>query len=349
MIMRNIFLISLLVLGFSLCKPKESQSVQLTGLAVFKSGSVKMGAKPIQLGDKILEGEALVVEPRSTLDLQVIVPKTELIIRLKEKTNLLFRRDTVGKPNLLVNLQEGEGLFNVNSPLEKDSIGFTTPTAVLGIRGTKFSLQVAEDGGTKVAVLSGKVAYKPAILALDSLPKSVREEKFKFLDDMSLDLESGNQITITPKDVQSILKNLELEEIVNEKDPKVLQQKLESWKVPDVKPETWANALPKPQPITEKDKQNWTEEFEDLSPLPVAELDKPNLVSETVVPRSEKLYQEKLLRLEKKLGKKSQTILLKDGRKFTGILNITEKGASVISPTGTIELTPAEAEEMEIE
>ncbi len=52
----------------------------------------------------------------------------------------------------------GKGVFRfISGKLDKKGVKVLTPTAVIGIRGTDFSVSVAEDGSTSVSVAEGQV------------------------------------------------------------------------------------------------------------------------------------------------------------------------------------------------
>lgn len=58
----------------------------------------------------------------------------------------------------------GTGLFRIiTGALPHKSYEFRTPTAVIGVRGTDFTVQVAKNGATKVSVYAGVVTVTPRI------------------------------------------------------------------------------------------------------------------------------------------------------------------------------------------
>jgi uncharacterized membrane protein YgcG len=56
----------------------------------------------------------------------------------------------------------GKGLFRfVSGHMPKERVEILTPVAVIGIRGTDFTVEVADDGATQVTVYSGTVSVAP--------------------------------------------------------------------------------------------------------------------------------------------------------------------------------------------
>lgn len=339
------------ILNTILCKEKEVKAFTLTGITLFKVGSALAGSKPLKLGDTFLEGETLQVESRSKLDFQIIVPKTEIVVRLKEKTKFTFKSKKIDNQTKYdLHVHSGEVYFNVNSPIENDSIGFSTPTAVIGVRGTKFVVQVSESGDTKITLLEGKLNYKPKLPLLESLSNETLGKNQAFKNDVDQilkwvgSLEQGKTTEIKSDSTQKLLDTIGLSEISGQ-DQVLVQSKLDNYKSSSLSIEKLGIDS---KEISPKLLAEFKEEIEDLYPISISELDKPNLLESQIRVQAEKIKAERLAKLEKKYGKKAETFELKSGAIYTGILEKTQRGVNIITPDGTISLSGEEAEEMEV-
>ncbi|WP_193179823.1 FecR family protein [Nisaea sediminum] len=67
-----------------------------------------------------------------------------------------------GAGNLQAEVSRGLMRF-ITGRMKKDGVRIGTPTAIIGIRGTDFTIEVAEDGTTTVAVHEGEVVIMPRI------------------------------------------------------------------------------------------------------------------------------------------------------------------------------------------
>lgn len=81
-----ITLIWVLLLFHTSCKKPDSSLEKMTAMVVFQKGKSFIGQKEIKLGDKVQEGELISVPPRSTLEIQIIIPASEILIKLKENS-----------------------------------------------------------------------------------------------------------------------------------------------------------------------------------------------------------------------------------------------------------------------
>jgi hypothetical protein len=108
-------------------------------------------------------------------DMIITGAKGSVVIRLKDKSTLNLGAETRFKLSSLkgegssnrkveMDLIEGAGLFNVTSIKEEESFFIRTPTAVAGVRGTRFGVRYVKEGRrfvSSIAVIKGRVAVRP--------------------------------------------------------------------------------------------------------------------------------------------------------------------------------------------
>lgn len=111
---------------------------------------------PVYPGDKVKTGT------RSEAEL---ILDDGSMLRVEEKTLMEIVDSKIedgtgeeGKKSVLINLGVGKILNNFKKLLQKESrVNVSTEAAVVGIRGTEFSVEAGEDGKTEVAVFAGSV------------------------------------------------------------------------------------------------------------------------------------------------------------------------------------------------
>lgn len=162
---------SLLVVN---CNQKPSQEASKSMVIVYASGTalvVRDGKElPAKVGMIVSENDVIKTE-KGTIDVQ---SKNGSAVRIREMTTLTVA-SLAGEGNNDTRLQVDHGtlLANVKKSSAEENFSVVTPTAIAGVRGTTFEVQVFEDmGGTgksnsSVRVIEGKVAMSPRFVALE--------------------------------------------------------------------------------------------------------------------------------------------------------------------------------------
>jgi hypothetical protein len=113
-------------------------------------------AQDVFSGEKVLtpEGGSTVLRFRDQTQLQVGANSSVVLDRFVYDPN-------AQAVNGSITLAKGIFRYVSGSAANDQGVQFTTPTATLSIRGTKFVVYVAGDGSTTVSVLDGAVDVKP--------------------------------------------------------------------------------------------------------------------------------------------------------------------------------------------
>lgn len=188
-------------------KPKEGR-LNKTMIVVFSTGSNKIVKADTQqtvnaeIGAMVNERDVIKTE-NGTLDLQT---RDGSAIRVREFTTITVTQLIAG--NTRLDMKQGGILASVNRQSPGDKFTVATPTAIAGVRGTIFKVDMTDESSPpKVKVLDGKVAMSPRIPAMEKM--------------------SEDQIKSSPA-LQKIAATLQNETVIEEKNEGTLDPKLES-------------------------------------------------------------------------------------------------------------------------
>jgi len=324
--MKYILAISFILFCFYCKKAEQSQEVSTYAVALFAMGKIHNGGKEFKTNSILKEKEELVFEPKSICDMQV--GKEEFVFRIKGSAT--FKLDHLVRPNSKrewkIHLTEGKFLANIPRPI-KDSESFETitPTAVVGVRGTRYVVEVV-DGSSKIIVTEGKTAI--SFLKSAFTKPEIADKLAKFADKAEIVLEKGNTFPIT----KSLIQMIESAPLDTEENIVSLFQEIKNKFVLVLKPEE----------ITSLEK-----EFQELSPLPqTAFVDEPTL-KKTITQRIEQKVPELLNQMVKISEKKKGTLTLTNGEAIQGI--IEQKGEMYIveTPLETKQFNSSEVMELD--
>ncbi len=148
-------------------------------------------------------------------------------VAIKQNTRFLISsvfKDKSGSETNVFSIEEGKAVINPKKLLKGDSFNVKTPTAVAGVRGTKFIIATSKKGKLRVAVVEGKVSLKRRIPALEQTDKSIVENS-KTLSSLNKKMESES-ITIAANQSASIDNKKAAKE--NEIIAKAIEKKVEA-------------------------------------------------------------------------------------------------------------------------
>ena len=123
--------------------------------------------KTPKVGRLVRAGDIIRTGPDSSIEIRWVRWAGGMRIKIGPSTNF-----TVKRAKLNTSTKEGDTLLRVDAGkvwvrvrqalTGKSKFEVETPTVVAAIRGTIFSVEVGEDGASKIEVLEGKVALSPA-------------------------------------------------------------------------------------------------------------------------------------------------------------------------------------------
>lgn len=283
----KILLFYVLILLGSGCTPKrEPETFQ--GMILFKKGQITLNSIETKKGDLVPKESEIISGDTSHADIQIIEPKTEVVIRVQQNSKLLFQNSLLdGKEKKSVLLKTGSALYNVESKLQKDEIHFTSPVTAIGVRGTKFTFAVSEEGNTKLHLLEGFAVYRLHIPEIENLPVEIissnldLKRKIEFIEKKEILLSQGEFIEIQVAQKQELLDILKITpELLQEKDPAKLQESIKNLQLPE--DTLWKEKINSmdlsPTKMPPDEFQERLKEFSDLRPLKKEDLANTNSI-----------------------------------------------------------------------
>ena len=335
--------IGIIILCFLLitCKKGDNGSVNnqsqgnkssLNAVVLFAVGDVRVGDRKVKTGDIISENESVITGKKSTCDVQIKESDAGIVIRLKASSMFELKMTNMdGKlvPSTIVNI--GNAMVNVSGKLKNDeNFQVVTPTQTAGVRGTKFEVNVTEDGSTTVSVSEGKVATRIRISEVDALPIEI-QEKSRVISSIKTSLGSEEQIIeagykneVTKAQTNGILKSSGLEksiDLVNidtqaRLSPEQVQNAVNSIDATTPQDKDKTKSLKevsnqKVEKISPKELQSKLDEFAELIAVEKNKLESVDSSSVVIVERNQKNEAALIKRMEEITGKPVQTINLK--------------------------------------
>lgn len=177
---KSIFLsaVFILILFLGCSKPQEEYSS-----IIFYIGDVKKNNMDVDIGEIIKQNDSITTGTQSSCDIKI----GESIIRIKEKSKLMLSELSQGKDkeNITLGLDVGKVLCKAKKLSKSESFLVKTPTAVAGVRGTKFTVESDAAKTSRIKVFNGEVKVIKRVKQLedkietimDKAPSLVTEEK----------------------------------------------------------------------------------------------------------------------------------------------------------------------------
>ncbi len=286
-----ILMFSALVAG---CKGSNEQKAP-EALVVSLIGDVKMGDKKIKVGDILRDQDSLKTGAKSICDLQVTGMDSDVTIRVKENSEFALGATVKNEvKNVQMKILTGKILVNSERLNSKNNLETITPTVVMGVRGTKYEVEIGSDSNGSVAVLEGKVASRVIIPEIENLPPEVRAKSAtlkkldSFLKEKELVLQTGNSTTVSKKQSETILKETGLGDVLKNADPSKLADDIDTKLSPEKLSEKTAKISDKDlQPevvqVSPEELERRLKEYDEFKPVskagpvsePVKEIEKP--------------------------------------------------------------------------
>lgn len=327
-----------------------SQKADAQAVVLFAIGDVKVNSRSISPGDIIHTGDLVQLKDRSTCDLQFQSPHSGLVVRLANKTEFLFSARAIQEVNRLnLELNSGNALIDVQKLEKNQEVQMVAPAAVAAVRGTRFEVDVNEEGSATTRVFEGKVAVRTRIPEAEDLPPEVIEssevltQTIQSLEKKEVVLEEGKQTTISAEQSRELLAGepelkevLASEEIASIRNVQVDREKgkqaghridelLENKNksAQDIKSNLEKSPLPAPEkvePISEPEMKKKLEQYEELISIDQNRLKNEKEIRKAVQERNQEQRANLQKRIEKIFDKKSETLILRGGRKIHGVI-----------------------------
>lgn len=354
-----------LILGFCKENPapeggkSSTLSKPLSGVVVFSVGDVITNGKKAKQGDIVNAGEKVVTGKKSSCEIQIREHDAEVLIQLKQNSE--FSLDlTTSTGEVKGNISIGSALFKVGKPLKKgESVRVKSPTFVAGVRGTEFAIDVAKNGDSSLQVVSGKVATHPRLSEIDELPAEVKDNS-KFIQSTEAILakketivEPGNQIQVTKKQTNQILKDTGLgdaiqagkKEIQNSSEKKVASQAIDSLLIQE-KADVVLAKLESPQSTAMKPKEleSKLKEFEKLIAIEQSKLTTEEGTQKELAKINVERKDALIKKIEEITGKSSETLILTNGTRIKGVIFQEGNSYIVLTPEGRKEFSESQVE-----
>lgn len=201
--MRNLIVsvaaVALVAVG---CGEKKEQVSLDSAKFTYVKGDVLVSGKPATLGQMVGKDATIEVKNNSMAILQFANAAS---ITLKANSVLSIAnlaKNDAGKPVIALTQANGSSFSKIAKGQSDFSI--KTPTAVAGVRGTSFELEVGDGKATKIRLLEGKVAV--AKIEASETPEQVQAELEK-----ATVVEAGQKVEVDNKAVSKPVEMTEAE------------------------------------------------------------------------------------------------------------------------------------------
>ena len=357
-----------------LCKEQKQITQEKNKLVItFVTGDVKIIRKdeqgkvqeiPAKMGMFVYEEDSIKTE-NGKVDLQT---KTGSAIRVKEMTYLSVKSlsgDAGGETKL--EMQNGNMIANIKKATTKEDFKVATPTAIAGVRGTTFAVEVDPFEKTStVKVLEGKVAVKPRVVALEKASKEEIEknenlQSLKKLVEKEVVVEENQTAQLDPSIEKKIVKLNEkaekssIEDVAKSEEIKDLTKNVkETTQVvktekSEISPEL---IVDKETMVTlNQEELKQIEQGQAVDQIFAKKQEERKLKEEEILKKIEENASKKQLKTEKELKehyKKLEVITLRNGKKINGtVIAQTENVMVIHTPQGVVRVNKNDVESQE--
>jgi hypothetical protein len=192
--------------GSSRPSSATTRAAAIQAVVSFVAGDVTAGIgtqkTAVRIGDTVSTGQSLKTGARSECTLQLGDRAT---IRIAENTQLLLDEVVLdaGRSSVGLRAVVGAVLCKVGKLSGDERFRVVTPTAVVGVRGTEFSVAVSAGGDTVLEVQQGSVAILPASIDLETLAAGLKADDpevsaaFAELGNAELIVQDGQKAQVT--------------------------------------------------------------------------------------------------------------------------------------------------------
>ncbi len=232
--MKRFYLLSIIlmvVIAYGCSKEQGEDYASIT----FLIGDVTKNNVKADIGDMIKEKDIIVTSADSFCDVKI----GGSIIRIKEKSKVevasLIKKNNL--ENTSLGLSVGKMLCKPKKLLKSESFIVKTPTAVAGVRGTKFTVEADKMKTTRIKVFDGKVKIAKRIKQFEGSIDKVLEAAPVVKEEMKV-VVTAKEVEKVEKAAEKLLKNGSEKEMAAvltklKKDVVVSKDKITKFKVED--------------------------------------------------------------------------------------------------------------------
>lgn len=318
-----------------------------------------MGDKQLKVGDVVPEKESIKTGKKAACDIQITGLDSDVTIRLRENSNFAlsgYLKKEV--KNLQMKMVTGKILVNTQKLNTKESVETITPTSVVGVRGTKFEVEIGKDLSSSISVYEGKVAAKVVIPEIEALPDDIKEKSATlqkldaYLVEKEVVIESGFSSTVTKKYADKVLKDTGIGEILKTADKTKLTEELDK----KIIPESFTEKIQKLKdqevqaPLVKVSAKTFEEklkEYDEIIAVEKTKLKDQKLKDEEIQKRMKS--PELMKRIEQIMDKSAETLLLKSGERIPGVIYLEGNKFIVLTPEGKKEFDKEQVQDVELQ
>lgn len=155
--------------GLVNCGEKATEAAKTSMMVVYTTGDSYIlpegkAEVPAKVGMVVRQNDIIRTE-NGTVDLQT---RGGTAVRIREMTRITIAALTA-KGEAKLDMERGGLLANVPKNAKDEKFSVSTPTAIAGVRGTMFSVDVGSDSRSTVRVMDGAVAMSPRVPALERM------------------------------------------------------------------------------------------------------------------------------------------------------------------------------------
>lgn len=311
-------------------QPKEP--VELQAVILLSAGNVTADNKPVKTGTVLNSGQTVKTGPNSLCDLQIRGTKSGAIVRLKANSEFsLTGRKSETKTDIISELKKGKGLFDVAKLPKDENLMIATPTAIAAVRGTRFEVAITGEQ-TEIELHEGAVAARPRVPGLENLPPDIQErsrviqETIRDLEEKETVLEPGKKLRITgvtlPDSVRETIEKIPADGADNPEKARQIAEKLDedlSDHKETINKQINSYQSEAPAGIPEGELKEKLQEYDELIRIENTKLEAEN-VSEAVNERNKQNNAKLMRRIEKIFNKPSETLILSNGARVSGVV-----------------------------
>jgi len=345
-------------------KNKEDQSNKALVTAI--QGTVKENERLLQNGDLLQAGATIRTMSNSWCELSIRTANSTVTLRLAPESSFVINElDLKKQRRANGNLIQGKGFFSPRLS-NGEHYNIKTPTAVASVRGTDYIIKVESEKQTELIVTSGTVIYRSNLPELDDYPSEFIDKSEEMqaaltsLEKSAQPVNAGEKAVLTEQDSNQKREQLKtLNQLLEQENVSRLKGKKEassaeidaainslntsaqesetSAKLKRELAELATAPSVKSEKLSEEELQNNIDYFKPITDSSTSNLNE-TLSIENKIEQVEKVIKEnknvKMEEIETIIGKKEESIKLKNGKTLTGVIIQSGSDFIILSPKG---------------
>jgi len=190
--MKRFMLLLALIILWNVLAGCSGRGIDEYAMITFLVGDVKKNNIEAQIGDIIKENDVIVTSEGAFCDIKI----GESIVRIKAKSEVAISAllRTGDGESITLGLSSGSMLCKPKKLVKSEDFLIKTPTAVAGVRGTQFSVEIDKAVSTRIKVFEGEVKVAKRIRQF--------EDSVERVLDIAPSVQSKEQIIISTDEVK---------------------------------------------------------------------------------------------------------------------------------------------------